>query len=447
MPDRPPGPSNRLWSTIQVVARPMTSMTGWFARYGDPIHVPTINGNVVMTAQPALVKQIFSAPGTTYSPFAPEGIEALTGPRSLFQLRGAEHRRHRRLIMPAFHRARMRAYAADIQQATREIFDQAVGQGPRVLHQLTQRISLEVILRAVFGVQAPAQVEAFTRAITELVDRTSPVFVFAPFLQRELWGLSPYARFRRAFERFDALIAQQVVLTRRRDDDGHDMLSMLLAARDEEGHGLDDLDVRDELRTLLFAGHETTGIALSWAVDLVGRHPAVARRLVDELSALGPDAPPESFTQAPYLEAVCNETLRLYPIVTEVLRTLHEPLELGGYALRPPTAVSPSILGVHRRPELYPEPERFRPERFIERTFGPHEFLPFGGGHRRCVGAAFASFEMRVVLGTVLREYAIHLCSPVAPPPVRRNITIAPRGGVPVVITRAAPGSVSAAAA
>lgn len=444
-PQRPPGPSSRLWSTFRFVARPLSTFQRWFEKYGDPVLIPAVNGNVVMTAQPALVKQIFATPAASYGPFAARGIAAVTGPRSLFQLRDQPHRRHRRLIMPSFHGSRMRAYAADMQQATRHAFDDAVGRGAIPLHTLTQKISLEVILRTVFGVQQPAGVARFTEAVTGLVDATLPLFIFMPFLQRELWGLGPFARFRRRFERLDALLVEQIARARR-EGQGEDILSMLLAARDEDGGGLDDQEIRDELRTLLFAGHETTGIALSWAVDAVGRHRAVAERLTDELSALGPDPDPEALAKVAYLEAVCNETLRLYPIVTEVLRTLHAPMELGGYSLQPPTAVSASIMGIHRREELYPRPDAFRPERFLERKFGPHEFLPFGGGHRRCIGAAFASFEMRVVLGTMLREYEVTLQNPKAPRPVRRNVTMAPDDGVPVVVTRRRPGRVVAAA-
>lgn len=450
MPDRPPGPAIRLWATYQVLAHPLTSMPGWFRRYGDPMLVPTINGDVVMTAQPELVKQIFAAPGSTYGTFAAKGTAALTGPRSLFQLRGEPHRRHRQLIMPSFHGSRMRAYAAAMQEITRETIGSAVGSGRVVLHELTQRISLEVILRTVFGVQDPARVKAFSKAIQHLVAAANPLFMFMPFLQRAPLGLGPWAKFRRAYDRLEQLLCEQLAITRARNQhgsEGEDVLSMLLQARDESGDHLEDDEIRDELRTLLFAGHETTAIALCWAVDAVGRHPAVAERLAAELASLPADADAEALAKLPYLEAVCNESLRLYPIVTENLRGLHEPLELGGYQLRPPTAVSASILGVHMSPELYPEPEAFRPERFLERKYGPHEFLPFGGGHRRCIGAAFASFELRIVLGTLLREFTLTLCNPHAPRPVRRNVTLAPEGGVPVIITAERPGSVTAAAA
>jgi cytochrome P450 family 110 len=444
MPDRPPGPPVRLWATYQVLAHPMTAMPGWFRRYGDPMLVPTINGNVVMTAKPELVKQIFATPGSTYAPFAVKGTAALTGPRSLFQYRGEEHRRHRQLIMPSFHGSRMRAYAAVMQEITREVMGSAVGRGRVELHELTQRISLEVILRTVFGVQDPARVKAFSEAIVSLVAATNPLFLFMPFLQRAPLGLGPWAKFRRTYEVLEALLVEQLAIARARlehGDEGEDVLSMLLQARDEAGGRLDDEEIRDELRTLLFAGHETTSIALCWAVDAVGRHPAVAERLAEELASL-PDhhaggASPEAIAALPYLEAVCNESLRLYPIITEVLRGLHEPLELGGYSLAPPTVVAASILGVHMNPELYPEPEAFRPERFLARKYGPHEHLPFGGGHRRCIGAAFAGFELRVVLGTLLREHTVTLCNPHAPRPVRRNVTLAPEGGVPVIVTAA----------
>jgi cytochrome P450 family 110 len=453
MPDRPPGPRSRLWATYQVLAHPMTSMPGWFRRYGDPILVPTINGDVVMTARPELVKQIFAAPGSVYGTFAAKGTAALTGPRSLFQLRGEPHRRHRQLIMPSFHGTRMRAYATAMQAITRDVIGTAAGTGRVELHALTQRISLEVILHTVFGVQDPARVEAFSAAIKALVDSAHPLFMFMPFLQRAPLGLGPWAKLRRAYERLDGLLREQLAITRARGDGGEDVLSMLLQARDEAGDRLDDDEIRDELRTLLFAGHETTAIALCWAVDAVGRHPAVAERLTEELASLpshdhGPgSAGAERLAKLPYLEAVCNESLRLYPIITENLRGLHEPLELGGYPLRPPTAVSASIIGIHMNPEIYPEPEAFRPERFLGRKYGPHEFLPFGGGHRRCIGAAFASFELQIVLGTLLREFGVKLCNPHPPRPVRRNVTLAPEGGVPVIITAERPGSVTATAA
>jgi len=435
----------RLWTTYQVLARPMQSMPRWFQRYGDPVFLPVVNGDLVMTARPELIKQIFSQPASHYSPFAAKGIAALTGERSVFQLRDQEHRRHRRLMMPPFHGSRMRAYAQAMQQTAREVFTRAADSGPIKLHTLTQRISLDVILQTVFGVQEPERVRSFADAITGLADATSPLFIFMPFLQREFGGIGPFARFRRVWEHLDDLLRAQVDHIRD-NPGGTDVLSMLLEARDPEGEGLDDQEIRDELRTLLFAGHETTAIALCWVVDLVGRHPAVAERLIEELMALGPDAEPEEIAKVPYLEAICNETLRLYPIVTEVLRTLHEPLELGEYQLEPPFGVSASILGVHRNEELYPEPEAFRPERFLERKFGPHEFIPFGGGHRRCIGAAFAGFEMRIVVGTLLREFGVKLVDPQAPKPVRRSVTLGPSGGVPVQITAAGAGTVSVAA-
>lgn len=445
MPSRPPGPSLRLWTTAQVILRPFECMPRWLERYGDPVLVPTVNGDVVLTAKPELVKRIFAQPASTYAPFAAKGMVALTGARSVFQLRDKEHRRHRRLMMPPFHGSRMRAYATAMHQTAQEVFEQAAGSGTVTLHELTQRISLEIILRTVFGVQEPANVRRFAEAITALVDATSPVFLFMPFMQRELGGFGPYARFRRVWEQLDRMLQEQLELARDRDE-GVDVLHMLLQARDEDGRGLDDEEIRDELRTLLFAGHETTAIALCWAVDALGRHPAVSEQLLEQLRELPSDADPEQMARVPLLDAVCNETLRLNPIVTEVLRHLHEPLELGGYDLQPPMAVSPSIVGIHMREDLYPEPKRFRPERFLERKFGPHEFLPFGGGHRRCVGAAFASFEMRIVVGTLLRQFEVELQDPRPPRSVRRNVTMAPRGGVPVTLRRSRPGRVRIAA-
>ena len=210
----------------------------------------------------------------------------------------------------------------------------------------------------------------------------------------------------------------------------------MLAARHEDGTGMSDLELRDELLTLLFAGHETTGIALAWACYWLHREPAALERLRAEVDGLGEDPDPEALVKLPYLEAVCSETLRLYPIAPDVPRMLAGPLEVGGYLLQPPVGVAVSTTALHRREELYPEPDKFRPERFLERRFSAFEYTPFGGGFRRCIGAAFATYELKLVLAAFVRGAELELAEPGEVKPQRRNLVVGPGSGVRMRLVR-----------
>jgi len=430
----PPGPRTpKILTTYRLLAQPHHHYPRWRERYGDPFTVRAINGTVVITGRPDLIETIFRADHRTYAPFGVEAVGPLVGTASIFALEGEPHRRERKLMMPAFHGARMRAYAETMANAADAGFAAADNcDAPRLLDAM-QAISLEVILRAVFGVSDEDNPEDYAEAIVQLIDAIHPAFVFMPFLQRRLGGLSPYARFLERFGEVNEMLDTQI--DRRRKEPGEDILSMMLAARYEDDSQMSNGQLADELRTMVVAGHETSALSLSWAIDAVMRHPEVEQRLRDEIDGLGPDPDPEALAKLPYLDAVCKETLRRHPILTESLRLLKEPMTLGEYDLHAGATVSPSILLAHYDPELYPEPERFIPERFVDRSYGPFEYLPFGGGHRRCVGAAFAQFEMKIVLGRLLARYDVSLASPVPPRPVRRNITMAPHDGVPARLT------------
>jgi cytochrome P450 family 110 len=394
----PDGPAGKLRTTYRILRDPMQSLPMWHARYGDPFTVPTVNGTVVMTGDPKLVKEIFAASPSTFAPFATQGFGRTMGEGSLLALHEPRHMRERKLLMPAFHGERMRNYAELTADVAARRFGEAVG-SPRVGGlELAQEISLEVIVRAVCGAQDDARAEALAHAVLQMVENTSPLLFFMPFLHRDFGGFGPWARFRRHFDRLDRMLQEQIEHARSQGD-GVDICSLLVQARYEDGSPMSDSDIRDELRTLLFAGHETTAITIAWVLDLVHRHPEVRERLHDELAALGNAPDPAEYARQPYLEAVCKEAMRLYPVATEVLRILVTPFRLGDLQLSPGVGVSACVLLVHRREDLYPDPLQFRPERFLERKFAPWEYLPFGGGHRRCIGAAFASFEMAVVLG------------------------------------------------
>ena len=431
----PPGPRISVLQTALYARDPYGYLIAARRKYGDPFTIPAINGTLVMTGDPALVQQIFSADPDTFLPFGADAIEPIVGPNSMLLLHGARHKRERKLLTPPLHGARMRAYAETIRGAAQAAMATWRVDQPFVMQTSTQWISLEVIVRAVFGVQGDARIEAFRAAIIEVVAAAVPSLLFFSWLRRPWGGLSPYVRYAKAMQAIDALIHGEIAARRARPDEPReDILSLMLAARDEAGEGMRDQELRDELMTLLFAGHETTGIALAWACYWLHRHPAALERLRAEVDALGDEPEPEPIAKLPFLDAVCNETLRLHPIVPDVPRLLARPFELGGYHLAPPHGVDVVTTLLHRREDLYPEPEKFRPERFLERRFSPFEFTPFGGGHRRCIGAAFATYELKIVLATFLRHAHLELAEPGEVRSARRNVVLGPDTGVRMVL-------------
>ncbi len=429
----PPGPRINVLQTALYARDPYRYLIETQRKYGDPFTVPTLNGTLVITGVPATIQQIFSADPDTFLPFGAASIEPLLGTNSLLTISGAQHRRDRKLLTPPLHGARMRAYGHTIRQAARAAMSRWQPGAPFVMQTSTQWISLEVILRAVFGVQDNARVDTFRAAIIEMVTAAVPSLLFFSWLRRPWGGLGPYNRFARAMQTIDGLIYAEIAA--RRADQGpprEDILSLLLSARvaDDSSAGLSDTELRDELQTLLFAGHETTGIALAWASYWLHRDPTALERLRSEIDSLGDDPEPDAIAKLPFLDAVCNETLRLHPIAPDVPRMLARPLELAGYQLAPPLGVDVATTILHRNEELYPEPEKFRPERFLNRRFSPFEYTPFGGGHRRCIGAAFATYELKIVLATFLREALLELAEPGEVLPARRNVVLGPATGV-----------------
>lgn len=429
------GPSSRWLSTYLFFSRPLTSVPRWLERYGDPMRVPLIGADLVVTANPELIKQLFATNPNNLLPLKPPGSKALLGDGSVLQLTGPEHRDRRKLLMPPFHGKRMRHYAEVMHQTADTALRRACDSDEVLFRDVAQSITLDVILRTVFCVQEPDLLQTFKHAVAAFADSLSIPLMFTPFLHRKLGGLGPYARYLRASERLDTLLQEQIERSRRagsRDD----VLSMLLEARYDDGTTMNDEEVRNELTTLLFAGHETTATALCWAVDAIGRHPAVRHTLCDELRGLPPDPEPEALATLPYLDAVVKETLRLFPVATSITRVIATPMELGGHTLALGTVVVADGPAVHRREDLYPESEQFMPERFIGRKYSAFEYLPFGGGHRHCIGAAYANFEMQIVLGTLLGNFDVDLLRPRAPRAAWRNMVQAPDDGVPVRIRK-----------
>jgi cytochrome P450 len=341
-------------------------------------------------------------------------------------LEGEDHLQRRKLMLPPFHGERMRAYETVMETAAARAVAGWPVDRPFRLHASMQAITFEVILAAVFGVEDDARRAALGERLTEVLATTRSPFALGMTLERARM-LPRFRRIARMLDESDEIMLAEVADRRADPDLGsrEDILSMLVAARFDDGSAMSDAEIRDQLMTLLLAGHETTATALAWAFDLLFRAPDKLDRLREELAA-GDDHE--------YVDAVVKETLRVRPVVPFVGRRLREPMRLGGYDLPAGTDVMPAILLTHTRPDVYPDPYAFRPERFLDggpETFG---WIPFGGGTRRCIGAAFAEFEMRVVLSTILRSATLRPATDRPERVVRRNVTLSPRGGTPAIL-------------
>ncbi len=420
----PPGPQGpRALQMAEFILRPAQFLDRMHRRYGDPFTMRAIsNRTVVFTTEPQDIKRIFTGdPNLLHAGEGNSVLAPLLGSYSVLLLDGPEHMRQRKLLLPPFHGERMSAYAAVMREAAeREVARWPVGEPFAVLPH-TQAVTLEVIMRAVFGIEDSHRLDALRETLREMLDAaTSRGRMFALALSTRRPGDGgARARFRAVSDRVDAILLAEISERRAGGDgDRGDVLSLLLAARHEDGSPMSDRELRDELMTLLVAGHETTATALAWALERLVRHPAVLRRAVDDVGEHG--------TEGPYLDAVIKETLRLRPVVPAVIRRLKAPMEIGGYELPEGIFVSPSIYLTHRRPDLYPDPEAFRPERFVETPAGTYTWIPFGGGVRRCLGASFAQFEMEVVLATVLERVSLQTQSGRDEAVTRRAITFSP---------------------
>jgi cytochrome P450 len=396
--------------------------------YGDTF---TLRGpgdlRIVITCDPEVVKEVFTGePNLLHAGESNRVLRPLLGSKSLLLLDGPEHLRHRRLMLPPFHGERMRGYGEAMGEiARRHIARWPLGR-PFAVQGSMQDITLEVIIRTVFGIEEPARKERLAvplRRVIGLADGPRGTLRMAAAMLSERAQRSRHGPLRRLWtlmKPVDEVLMAEVRERRAGAGGGEDILSLLLTARDEEGQPLTDTEIRDELMTLVVAGHETTATGLSWAVERLTRTPAVLDRLY---GVRGED-------REAYIDAIAKETLRLRPVVPGVGRLLQEPMEFGGHRLRAGTVIAPSIVLMHRRSDIYPEPRRFRPERFLERTPGTYEWIPFGGGVRRCIGASFALFEMRTVLEAMVESVRLAPSGAPGEQPRRRLVTLVPsRGG------------------
>jgi len=425
------------------ILRPLDYMDANFQRYGDLFFARWGIFDWVFVNHPDALKKILtqdtsdviSSPGDANSVLKP-----LLGSHSVILLNGNEHRQRRKLIMPPFHGERLKVYADLIQRITHEVMGELTAGQEFRARDAMQKVTMRVILQAVFGLHDGERYRRLERLLAERLNMVSkPIastLVFFPALQKDLGAWSPGGQIARRAQEIDDLLYAEIRDRRHTlDPDRDDVLSLLLMARDEDGNGLSDEELRDELMTLLVAGHETTATALAWSLYWTHHYPEIKEKIIDEVQSAGAHNDAISLTKLPYLGAVCNETLRIYPVAMLTFpRLVHQPIELLGHAIDPGTMLVGSIYLLHRRPDLYPAPEVFRPERFLERQYSAFEFMPFGAGARRCIGYALAMYELKIALGTILTHYDLALNSDRPVQPERRGITLGMKGGVEMVM-------------
>jgi hypothetical protein len=398
------------------------------ARYGSRFTLRQLGfPPIVMISDPDEIKEVFTTPPDVLHPG--EGariLEPVVGPNSVILLDEAPHLRQRKLMLPAFHGERMQALAGLMGELARSEIETWPRGQEIPLHPRFQRVTLEIILRAVFGLERGAQLTELRELLTRMLAFSESPLSLLPPLPGALARFGPPARLQAIQERVDELIYELVDERRQSGADGVDVLALLLAARDEDGSEMSREELRDELMTALVAGHETTASQLAWTFVALARAGHVQQRLIEEIEAGEEDE---------YLTATVYEALRLHPVIPNAEpRLVVKPVEIGGVRYEPGTALFASAYLVHHDPTIYPEPYAFRPERFLGVAPGTYTWLPFGGGRRRCLGASFALLEMKIVISELLTRCEVRALDPAPEPARRRSITLSPALGARVVL-------------
>ncbi|MCB9594921.1 MAG: cytochrome P450 [Sandaracinaceae bacterium] len=437
----PPGPS---WpGIVQLGAwllRPFDLMLHLRERYGTPVTMKFPQWPAIVAFDdPEANKEIFrGSSDDLYAGQANQPLGPIVGRNSLLLLDGARHLRERKLLLPPFHGERMTRYGEVMRDVARDDLATWPLDTPFAVQPHTQAVTLDIILRTVFGVETGAKQDALRDALYHLIRDFSSPGLMVSWTQRDLGPRSPWGRYVRTRDRTDALIYGEIDARRADPRPGEDIFSMLLEARHEDGEPMSREELRDELVTMLVAGHETTATALSWAFHHLIEHPSVQRRVQEELDRVMGDDPidPGRSGELVYLDAVVKETLRVIPVIAAVGRVTQRPTTIAGIDLPAGVLASPSIFLTHMNPKIYPRPERFEPERFLDWKPTPYEWFPFGGGVRRCIGMAFALYEMRMVVATVLQRHRVRRAPGASHRPVRRSVTMAPAAGTPIVVSQ-----------
>ena len=421
-PILPPGPRwPRLAQTLAWWARPIPFFERCRSRFGSRFTLRLIvNVPVVNVTDPDEVREVFTAaPDVLHPGEGARVLEPVVGRNSVILLDEDAHMSQRKLLLPAFHGERMQALTALMERVTAEAIERWPRGATVELHPRVQALTLEIILRAVFGLEEGERLDRLREGLADILAFGSDPRASLPESAARLFP-GTYGAFLARRERVDRELFELIDERRVTGDDGDDVLAMLLQARHEDGGPMSPQELRDELMTLLVAGHETTASALAWAFTALTRHPAVLDRLVAAVDA----------DEEEYVTATVQETLRARPVLPNAApRLVMRPVRIGPVEYEPGCAISPNAYLIHHDPAIYPEPYAFRPERFLEEGPGTYTWIPFGGGRRRCLGASFAQLEMRLVLRAVLQRFELRAAGTGAEAARRRSITLTPGQG------------------
>lgn len=430
---------------FQWALDPVSYMQENFSRHGDVFQALITSVPYYLLSKPKDIQYILthdtskelSAPGELNRMF-----ESLIGRQNVILLSGKQHQKRRQLVMPPFYREHLAKYNQVIQGITRDVISKWEVGDCLDVRPAMQKITLRVILQVVFGLYQGDRYQKLERLLSLRLNMTgtplTSLVLFFPWLQKDVGKWSPGGQIRQLTEETDKLLFAEIEERRAHPDpERMDILSLLIVAQDEEGNHLSNQDLRDELLTLLVAGHETTATALTWAMYWIHSLLEVKQKLLSELGSRSDTDNTSQLLALPYLTAVCNETLRIHPVAMLTFpRRVEISFEIDGYLFLPGDLLMGCIYLLHQREDLYPQPQQFRPERFLERQFSPYEFMPFGGGVRRCIGAALAQCEMKIVLGTILSEVVLSLANSQPVQPARRGVTLGQKQSVKVKVAK-----------
>jgi cytochrome P450 family 110 len=431
--------------TLQLIAEPTKFLDNCAAKYGDIFTVRVLGLNsppIVFFSHPQAISEVFAIPAKKLDfQKATHVFQPLFGENSIVLQDERSHNRQRQLLMPPFHGNNLKLYGELILKITAETTKNWLTGSKISMQEVMPDITLQIILQVVFGISPGERYHKLKTQLSALLeDITKPWYsslFFFPPLQKD-WGInSPWGNFLHRREQIDKLIYAEIYERRLQDHINRtDILTLLMSACDENGEQMTDAELRDQLVSLLLLGYETTAGVLNWAFYLIHAHPNVKQQLIGELNNLDNPANPEAIAKLPYLNAVCQEILRIHPIALICTpRMVKNPVEIMGNEFHPGTVLVPCIYLAHRREATYTEPQQFQPERFLQQKYSPSEYLPFGGGYRGCIGAAFSMYEMKLIIAALLSRFQLQLNEPHPVKPVRRGITIVPSGGVSMTVT------------
>ncbi|MEP0506551.1 MAG: cytochrome P450 [Paracoccaceae bacterium] len=424
----PPGPTFGLPQKIAYARDPVGFIARASKRYGSTFTMRNMIGTVVMTTDPSDARDILSAPRQTYGVSTVKLLSPLLGRNSLILTDGSQHLKDRKTLMPHFNGAALAKHRTRICRIAAEEADN-LRHDPVKMQDVMQSVSLRVIIETIFGATDPVRVQTLIKAVKARIAASNPLLVFMPALRRGVFGLSPWDRFCAASKQLEGQLMQEIA-HQRQSNQGESILARLVASGE-----MTDREICDQLVTLLLAGHDTTASATAWAFAWLQHDPALLDTVKQSLRAQGDDH--EALMANQHLEEISLETLRLSPVIPDIVRFLKEPLQVGNKMLPAGVNVGICTTLIQRDPSLFPDPLVFQPARWREMSANAQNFLPFGGGSRKCIGAAFALQEMQLILGTFLSRLSFKpQRAPVARPlAVRNHFTMGPKGGVPVAVT------------